>query len=59
MAVMAFELVFAIYARLMEIKSFAPRLLWKSLFLILIMYSLAKTLYVDVALAFTNDMCYF
>lgn len=59
LAVMAFEMIFAIYGRLMRIGRFVPRLLCKSLFLMLIMYGMAKTLYVDLALAFTNDMCYF
>jgi len=59
LVIMAFELIFKIYEKISRIDRFVPRLFLKGTFLLLIIYSVGRTLFIDLALTFTNDMCYF
>ena len=59
LVILAFELIFVIYERISEFKSFIPRVVVKGLLVLLIFYGVSKTYLIDLSLSFTNDMCYF
>jgi len=59
LTILAFELIFKIYEKMSRVGSFPLRLFLKSSFLLLVAYSIGRTVLIDFYLSFPNNMCYF
>ena len=59
LVILGFELIFTMFRKIDKIDRVFLRMALSNALVLLVLYAIARTLYIDVFLSFGNDMCYY